>query len=84
MSRCKVCRKVFHPDYIVVKNIRGDEVKSCIFCHLDKKELTITDDNGKFVENVTKDQASRAYLGYLRDLVKQPKIAELLTKANPE
>ncbi len=80
MSKCVICTKLYHPDYMVVKDIRGENVKVCAFCHTDKKELTVTDNNGKLVEVIKKDEASRAYMKCLHRLKDNPKIFEILTK----
>ena len=57
MSKCQKCLDFYHPDYIVYEEIRGDIVKVCAFCRLDKKELTIENEDGKVVETVNKKQA---------------------------
>jgi len=80
MSKCVVCGEFLHPDFCVVKEIRGDEVISCVFCHLDKKELTIEDDNGKMLKTVTKDQCIRDYKMYLKRLLDNPVISKILVK----
>jgi len=80
MSKCVICRRLYHPDYMVVKEIRGDEVKVCAFCHTDKKELTVTDENDNVKEIIKKDECSRAYVKYLHELTSKPEIAKILTK----
>ena len=84
MSKCVICMDLYHPDYIVYKDIRGEEVKVCAFCRLDKKELTIEDEDGNIKEVVTKKQASVNYKKYLDDLLKQPKIAEIVQNSTKE
>ena len=81
MPKCAVCSKLFHPDYCIEKVIRGDNVVSCVFCHLDKNILTIDDKNGKMVKKVTKKEAQEEYLKYLYELSREPKINEILVKA---
>ena len=84
MPKCVKCFDLFHPDWMVEENIRGDEVVICCFCKMDKNELSVIDENDKITEVVTKDQAKRNYLKYLDDLSKKPKIAEILVKAKKE
>lgn len=81
MPKCVKCSKYFHPDWMVEQTIRGDDVVICNFCFMDKDVLTITDENDKLMEKVSKDQANRKYLQYLEDLSRKPKIAEALVKA---
>lgn len=81
MPKCVKCMKYFHPDWMVEQTIRGDDVVICCFCLTDKDSLTVTDENDKVVESVTKEQANKRYLQYLEDLSRKPKIAEILTKA---
>lgn len=81
MPKCVKCFKLFHPDWMVEENLRGDDVVICCFCKMDKTELTVEGEDGKLREMVTKDQAARNYLKYLDDLSKKPKIAEILVKA---
>lgn len=84
MSRCVVCLDFYHPDFIVYQERRGEMVKVCAFCRLDKKELTITDDDGKVVRTVSKKEASIAYKKWLEKLSKKPKIAKILNKENQD
>jgi len=81
MPRCVKCYKDFHPDWCVETVIRGDKVIVCCFCHVEKDILTVTDKDGNLLENVSKDQANVKYRKYLEDLSRQPKIAEILVKA---
>jgi hypothetical protein len=84
MPKCERCLKFFHPDWMLQEEFRGDIIKSCLFCKLDKQILTVEDEDGKIQEMVTKEQASVNYLKYLDELAKKPRIAEILTKAKSE
>lgn len=68
----------YHPDYIVYEEIRGEIVKVCAFCRTDKKELTITDDDGKVVQVVDKKMASTNYKRWLGEMLQNPKIAKIV------
>lgn len=78
MSKCAVCMNLFHPDYISYTEIRGDEVKICAFCKVDKNSLTITDDDGNIKQVVTKEEATRNYKKWLDELRKKPNIAKIV------
>jgi len=80
MPKCVICQDRFHPDWCIEEMIRGDVVRICLFCKLDKKELTVVDDNDKVKEIVTKIQAVANYKKYLEMLSKRPRIAEILAK----
>jgi len=84
MPKCARCLKLFHPDWMLQEEFRGDDVKMCLFCKLDKNELTVVDENDKIVETVNKEQASINYKKYLDELIKKPRIAELLVKAKSD
>jgi len=82
MSKCAVCGKMYHPDYITYQERMGDTVKVCAFCKIDKDTLTITDDNGKIIKTIKKEDASREYMRYLDVLSKKPNIAKILDKSS--
>jgi hypothetical protein len=84
MSKCVVCREYLHSDFCIEKEIRGDKVISCLFCHLDKPKLTIEDENGKILKKVTKAQCIREYKMYLKRLMDNPRIVELIKNENKE
>ena len=84
MPKCQICLKMFHPDWMLQEEFRGDEIKLCLFCKLDKNELTVVDENDKIVETVKKEQASINYKKYLDELIVKPRIAELLVKAKSD
>ncbi len=80
MPQCARCLNLFHPDWMLQEEFRGDEIKMCLFCKLDKQELTVEGEDGKIQEIVTKEQASINYKKYLDELSKKPRIAEILVK----
>ena len=82
MSKCAICGKMMHQDFFVEKEVRGDLIKSCLFCHLNKNTLTIVDDNDNIIRKVTKEQCVSDYIRFLRKLSETPKIAKLLVKNN--
>jgi hypothetical protein len=80
MPTCKVCMRMYHPDWCFEQTIRGDDVIVCTFCRLDKQVLTVENEDGTVKETVTKDEASRDYLKYLDDLSRKPEIAKIIAK----
>jgi hypothetical protein len=82
MSKCVVCGEFLHPDFCIEKEIRGDKVISCLFCHLDKSKLTIEDKDGKILRKVTKSQCIKEYKMYLKRLMDNPNIAKLVKQEN--
>ena len=81
MPECVKCFNRFHPDWCVEETIRGDDVIICVFCKVDKESLTVTDENDKVVEVVSKQQAVARYKQWLLDLSQKPNIAKILTEA---
>ncbi|MEA3458159.1 MAG: hypothetical protein U9R21_05720 [Candidatus Thermoplasmatota archaeon] len=84
MPICDVCRKKFHPDYMLEKKFRGDNIKICAFCEADRQVLTITNEDGTIDRTVRKEEESRKYVKYLYDLSNQDRISEILTKGKPK
>ena len=80
MSKCVKCMNFYHPDMCIETNIRGDNVIVCLFCYLEKNELTIENKDGKIIEKVSKKQASINYKKYLDKLITKPNIAKVISK----
>ncbi len=80
MPMCNVCRKRFHPDFILEKKFRGDDIRICVFCETDKQILTITNEDGTIDKTVRKEEESRKYMKYLIELSTQENISKILTK----
>ena len=78
MPKCVVCMDMYHPDFMMEKELRGDQVTVCVFCGTHKKELTIEDEDGKVTEIVKKKEASIRYKKYLDELTTKPEIAKVL------
>lgn len=80
MPKCVKCMKVYHPDWCIEQEIRGDNVIVCKFCRVDKQTLTVENEDGSVKEVVSKDKASRDYLQYLDDLTRKPEIAKIIAE----
>ena len=76
MSKCLVCFNYYHPDFCVLDEVK--DVVKCMFCEMDKKELTVSDEDGKPLYTVTKEEANRNYLKYLEQQAARPKIQEIM------
>ena len=78
MPKCVKCDKFFHPDFcVLVPN--DDKACKCVFCHIEKKVVTIEDEEtGKPVKTVTKKEAVEEYRRYVHDLRYSDKIVDAL------
>lgn len=82
MPKCQNCRKLYHPDYVVVVDttLEGKDLVKCVFCKTLKDELTISGKDGKSQFKVTKKEANLNYLRHLRELSDDEGISKLLVK----
>lgn len=80
MSKCLACYNYYHPDWCVIVDENKNVIK-CMFCYMDKKELTLKDENGKVLYTVTKEQASRNYMKYLEEQARRPNVKKMLQEA---
>lgn len=80
MGQCVKCKKFFHPDYCTdaLPDDPNDTAKICLFCKLDKKELTIEDQEGNIVQLVKKEEAERLYKIYIEKLKNNRKIDTII------
>lgn len=80
MGKCVKCNKFYHPDYCVdaLPDDPNDTAKICLFCKLDKNELTIEDSNGNALQTIKKDEASRLYEIYIKKLKENRKVDSLI------
>jgi predicted dithiol-disulfide oxidoreductase (DUF899 family) len=79
MPKCIKCDKYFHPDYCVEVPESDPVVCRCVFCHTDRKEITIEDEETGIVEKkVTKREAEDSYKRYIQDLRYSEKVANVL------
>ena len=83
MPKCVQCYDFFHPDYMVEVDVKDNAYK-CVFCHLDKKEITIATDDGKKEEKLTKKECVQKYKAFLNRLYRSEKIQNILTKDGSE
>jgi hypothetical protein len=69
MPKCVKCDKFFHPDFCVEVPDSDPVVCKCVFCHIEKKEVTVEDEEtGKPVKTLTKAEAEEEYRRYVHDL----------------
>lgn len=80
MAKCAKCDDWFHPDLMLVID-ESMNAQKCVFCYLDKTEITIQDEEtGEVQDKVTKREASARYKAYLNRLKRNPKIREKMFK----
>ena len=78
MGKCVKCHQYFHPDFCV--DIGDDKriVLECAFCHTNKRELEIINDDGIVIERITKEQAINKYKEYIEGLKKNRNIDSII------
>lgn len=74
---CVQCTKVFHPDFCVVVDEQTNVCK-CVFCYMNKSEVTIEGANGEIVDRINKKEAHENYIRYLKDLKNKPAVRKVL------
>lgn len=77
MSKCVKCDQFFHPDYVVIIDENTNAV-SCVFCHTGNTSVTIRDEDSGEEKTVTKQEANRKYLIYLKELEENPNVKKIL------
>lgn len=78
MSVCVKCNQFHHPDYCVVIDEENNACK-CVWCYLDKNEITIEDtETGRLIKKLTKKEANKEYMEYLRKVSDNPNIRQIL------
>lgn len=80
MPQCVKCKQFFHPDYCVdaAPGDPDDNAKFCMFCHLNKEELTIEDQQGNEVMRIKKQEAINIYKDYIKGLTETHNIKHLI------
>lgn len=79
MPKCVKCEQYLHPDFCVEVPESDPVVCRCVFCHTEKKTITIEDEETSVVERVvTKKQAVDEYKRYIQDLRYSEKVADAL------
>ena len=78
MPKCIKCSKFYHPDFCIETEIRNDLITNCLFCYLNKDKLTIENEDGSIDRIVTKKESERDYKIYLKKLMENKKIKNLI------
>ena len=82
MGKCSKCNEFFAPDFIFP--LKGEDLQ-CVFCMLDKNEITIGDGkDGKKPKTYKKKDAIEDYKIFLKMLKSKPSISKYLMKKNME
>jgi hypothetical protein len=80
MPKCVKCGEIFPPQ--LMKDIQevAITIKKCIFCIIDKDEITLPADEKGKLRKYTREEAKKDYLMYLRKLKESLKTNEDLKK----
>lgn len=79
MPRCVKCDKYFHPDFsVLLKPDTEDKSCKCVFCYTEKKEVTVSGEDGKPDYTVSKREAEENYRVYVAKLKEDPKVSKVL------
>ncbi len=79
MPKCVKCLDYFHPDMCVVVDEK-DMACRCVFCHIEKQEITVENEDGSPSHTVTKKEAIYNYKKYIQDLKESDKVQNILGK----
>ena len=78
MGKCVQCEEFFSPNFMVDLEEKKDPPQKCAFCYLDRKEVTLVNDETKEEEVISKKEAAKRYRILLRKLKESKNIAKLL------
>jgi len=90
MGKCVQCEDFFPPHFMVdVEPKEGETIDpknppmKCAYCHLDKKIVTMVNDETGLEEKITKKEAVKRYKIFLKKLYQSKNIQEVLNKQIP-
>ena len=84
MGKCVQCEGFFPPHFMIDMEKIENPPQKCAYCHLDKSEVTmVNDDTGK-EEKVSKKEAQKRYKIFLKRLYESKNIQDVLGKAKPQ
>lgn len=84
MGKCVQCEDFFPPHFMIDMEEKEDPPQKCIYCHLDKKEVTMVDDETGREEKVSKKQAVERYKKFIKRLFQSKNIQDALSKQNTQ
>ncbi|MFW6007944.1 MAG: hypothetical protein ACOCP8_01655 [archaeon] len=80
MGQCVTCNKFLGPNYCITVNEDTDE-KQCVFCYLEKDEITVEDDNGN-QKKLKKEEAVKKYREFLNKIKRSDRVQNILKDNN--
>ena len=83
MGKCVQCEDFYPPHYMVEVEVKDEKVKmveKCAFCYLDKTEVTTVNDETGHEEKITKKEAAKRYKIFMKKLMENKNIAEVIQK----
>ena len=81
MPKCVQCEGMFPPHFMVdieIEEVKEDPPQKCAFCYLDRKDVTMVNDETKEEEVITKEEAKKRYEIFLKRLSQTRNIAKIL------
>jgi len=78
MGKCVQCEEMFPPHFMVDMEERKDPPQKCAYCHLDKKEVTMVNDETGVEEKLSKKEAIKRYKIFLKRLYESKNIQDAL------
>ena len=80
MGKCVQCEGMFPPHFMVDLEKKKDPPQKCAYCYLDKKEVTMVNDETGKEEKVSKKEAIKRYNIFLKRLYETKNIQDVLQK----
>jgi hypothetical protein len=86
MGQCVQCNDFFPPHFMVDIEPKDEDVdkknlpQKCAFCYLDKKEVTLVYEEKGKEEVISKEEAKKRYQIFLKQIIKNKKIEEILNR----
>jgi hypothetical protein len=80
MGKCVQCEEMFPPHFMVDLEEKKDPPQKCAYCYLDKKEVTMVNEETGKEEKVSKKEAINRYNIFLKRLYETKNIQDVLQK----
>lgn len=76
MPQCVKCNMFFHPDYMLLVD-EQQKSQQCVWCYLDKEEVTLEDENGNG-KRVGKNEAAQKYAEFIQRTLQKPNVQRII------
>lgn len=80
MGQCVQCNDFFPPHFMVDLEEKKDPPQKCAFCYLDKKKVTMVNEEEGIEEVISKEEAKKRYKILIKRLYQSKNIQEVLQK----